>query len=116
MTIQRRTAGLLPAIVAMAIGASTPGLWAAEAAGAAQAAPAAQAPSTNPADVALDRVLPIDPAVRSGTLSNGLQFFIRRNGRPANRVSLRLAVNAGSMQEENDQRGLAHFLEHMAFN
>ena len=43
-------------------------------------------------------------------------YFIRQNGRPANRVSLRLAVNAGSMQEDPDQRGLAHFIEHMAFN
>ena len=44
------------------------------------------------------------------------RFFIRQNGRPANRVSLRLAVDAGSIQEEDDQRGLAHFIEHMAFN
>ena len=100
---------LLVAVAALAIGESTLSLRAEQAA-------AAQAPSSNPADVALDRVLPIDPAVRSGTLSNGLQFLIRRNGRPANRVSLRLAVNAGSMQEESDQRGLAHFIEHMAFN
>jgi zinc protease len=49
-------------------------------------------------------------------LDNGLKFFIRRNGRPAARVSMRLAVDAGSLQEEPDQRGLAHFLEHMAFN
>ena len=80
-----------------------------------QAAPQAQAP-TAAADVALDRPLPVDPAVRAGTLANGLRFFIRRNGRPAQRVSLRLAVDAGSLQEEPDQRGLAHFLEHMAFN
>jgi zinc protease len=81
-----------------------------------QAAPAAQAPAAGAADVALGRVLPVDPAVRTGTLGNGLRFFIRQNGRPANRVSMRLAVDAGSLQEEADQRGLAHFLEHMAFN
>ncbi len=51
-----------------------------------------------------------------GSCANGLRYYIRRNARPANRVSLRLAVNVGSIHEENDQRGLAHFLEHMAFN
>jgi zinc protease len=71
----------------------------------------AQAP-----EVALDRVLPVDAAVRTGRLPNGLQYFIRPNGRPEKRVALRLAVNAGSLQEENDQRGLAHLIEHMAFN
>lgn len=69
-----------------------------------------------PAELALDRALPVDAAVRTGRLANGVAFFIRQNGRPAQRVSLRLAVNAGSLQEEPDQRGLAHFLEHMAFN
>lgn len=78
-----------------------------------QAVPRPQAPS---ADVALDRVLPVDPAVRTGTLDNGMRFFVRRNTRPEKRVSLRLAVDAGSLQEQPDQRGLAHFLEHMAFN
>jgi zinc protease len=45
-----------------------------------------------------------------------MQFLIRRNARPANRVLLRLAVKAGSLHEADDQQGLAHFLEHMAFN
>jgi hypothetical protein len=45
-----------------------------------------------------------------------MRYYIRRNGRPANRVALRLAVNVGSIHEDDDQRGLAHFLEHMAFN
>lgn len=76
---------------------------------------APQAPAV-PAELALDRPLPVDPAVRSGRLSNGIRYFIRQNRRPANRVSMRLAVNVGSLQEEPDQRGLAHFLEHMAFN
>ncbi|HEX8031706.1 MAG TPA: pitrilysin family protein, partial [Vicinamibacterales bacterium] len=69
-----------------------------------------------PAELALDRTLPIDPAVKSGKLPNGITYFIRQNARPANRVSMRLAVNAASIQEDADQRGLAHFLEHMAFN
>jgi len=69
-----------------------------------------------PPDLALDRALPIDAAVRTGRLSNGLQYFIRQNARPEKRVSMRLAVNAGAIQEEDNQRGLAHFIEHMAFN
>jgi zinc protease len=60
--------------------------------------------------------LPLDPAIRSGTLPNGLKYFIRRNARPDKRLSLRLAVKAGSIDEDDDQRGLAHVLEHMAFN
>ena len=69
-----------------------------------------------PPELALDRTLPIDPAVKTGRLPNGLRYFIRQNARPANRVAMRLAVNAGAIQEDGDQRGLAHFLEHMAFN
>src|SRR5688500_16137696 len=76
---------------------------------------AAQQPQPAPA-MSLEQVLPVDPAVRTGQLPNGLRYYIRRNTRPANRVSMRLAVNVGSIHEENDQRGLAHFLEHMAFN
>ena len=60
--------------------------------------------------------LPLDPAVRTGTLPNGLTLFIRRNAQPEHRVLLRLAVKAGSIDEADDQRGLAHLLEHMAFN
>jgi zinc protease len=79
------------------------------------AAPLSQAPAVPP-ELALERTLPIDPAVRTGRLPNGLRYFIRHNARPEKRVSMRLAVNAGAIQEEPDQRGLAHFLEHMAFN
>ncbi|MEZ5287183.1 MAG: insulinase family protein [Vicinamibacterales bacterium] len=107
-------AGLLVAVVAsgtVAVVASAPA-----AVGAQAAATAAQPAASIPPELALDRPLPVDPAVREGRLDNGLRFFIRRNSRPAARVSLRLAVDAGSMQEETDQRGLAHFIEHMAFN
>src|SRR5436190_14295477 len=69
-----------------------------------------------PPELALDKTLPVDPAVRTGKLPNGLTYFIRQNARPANRVSMRLAVNAAAIQEEDNQRGLAHFIEHMAFN
>ena len=68
-------------------------------------------PALSPADT-----LPFDKAVTTGTLPNGLRYYIRRNTRPEKRVSLQLAVKAGSVDEENDQQGLAHFLEHMAFN
>ncbi|MBT3606360.1 MAG: insulinase family protein, partial [Candidatus Latescibacteria bacterium] len=60
--------------------------------------------------------LPIDSAVRKGTLDNGLTYLIRENGRPENRAELRLVINAGSILEDEDQQGLAHFAEHMAFN
>ncbi|MGH9218493.1 MAG: hypothetical protein ACRD1W_04290, partial [Vicinamibacterales bacterium] len=57
-----------------------------------------QAPAIPP-ELALDRTLPIDPAVRSGRLPNGLRYFLRHNARPEKRVSMRLAVNAGAIQE-----------------
>ncbi|HEX6536666.1 MAG TPA: insulinase family protein [Gemmatimonadaceae bacterium] len=60
--------------------------------------------------------LPHDPALRAGTLANGLRYYIRANHTPARRAFLRLVVNAGSVLEDEDQRGYAHFLEHMAFN
>ena len=60
--------------------------------------------------------LPIDPNVRYGKLSNGLTYYIRHNEKPAGRADFFIAQNVGSMQEEENQRGLAHFLEHMAFN
>ena len=64
----------------------------------------------------LNAPLPLDLAIRTGTLPNGLTFFIRHNALPNDRVMLRLAVKAGSVDEADDQRGLAHVLEHMAFN
>ncbi len=60
--------------------------------------------------------IPIDKAVRVGKLSNGLSYYIRQNGYPEHRVNFYIAQRVGSIQEEEDQRGLAHFLEHMAFN
>ncbi len=60
--------------------------------------------------------VPLDPTVRSGKLENGLSYYIRKNESPSDRAILRLAVNAGSLMEDDDQLGMAHFLEHMAFN
>ncbi|MCP4201329.1 MAG: insulinase family protein [bacterium] len=65
---------------------------------------------------ASDAVIPVDPDVTIGKLDNGLTYYVRANGKPENRASLRLVVNAGSIVEDEDQRGLAHFVEHMAFN
>ena len=60
--------------------------------------------------------MPTDPKVLHGTLANGLTWYVRANARPEARAVLRLVVNAGSVLEADDQLGLAHFLEHMAFN
>src|SRR5829696_6107389 len=65
---------------------------------------------------ALAERVPFDTAVKLETLPNGLRYYIRKNGRPEKRVMLQLAVKAGSIDEADDQQGLAHFLEHMAFN
>lgn len=59
---------------------------------------------------------PADPNLKTGQLKNGIKYYIRKNTKPENRMELRLAVNAGSNQENDDQQGLAHFCEHMAFN
>lgn len=63
-----------------------------------------------------DTKLPLDPSVKTGKLSNGLTYYIKKNSRPEKKVELRLVVNAGSILEDDDQQGLAHFTEHMAFN
>src|SRR5258708_6241047 len=60
--------------------------------------------------------IPVTPDVKIGKLANGLTYYIRKNNRPAQKVELRLAVNAGSILEDDDQLGLAHFTEHMGFN
>jgi zinc protease len=60
--------------------------------------------------------LPVNPKLKIGKLSNGLTYYIQKNVRPEKKVELRLVVNAGSILEDDDQQGLAHFTEHMAFN
>ena len=64
----------------------------------------------------LSSPIAVDPNVKIGKLDNGLVYYIRKNKKPENRVELRLAVNAGSVMESDDQQGLAHFTEHMLFN
>jgi zinc protease len=77
---------------------------------------AQRAVSSGPHDVPLEQPVPVDPRITVGTLPNGMRYYIRKNARPAGRAELRLAVKAGSILEDDDQRGLAHFVEHMAFN
>lgn len=76
----------------------------------------AQAPSGTKALSDTARPLPVDPAVTIGRLPNGVRYYIRVNHKPEQRAELRLVVNAGSVLEDDDQRGLAHMVEHMAFN
>ena len=60
--------------------------------------------------------LVMDTSIKEGKLDNGMSYFIRENGEPKNRIQLRLVVKAGSCMEEDDQRGVAHFVEHLCFN
>jgi len=66
--------------------------------------------------VALDKKIPVDPKITVGQFANGMRYYIRENKKPENRAELRLVINTGSILEDDDQQGLAHFLEHMAFN
>src|SRR5215468_308484 len=85
-------------------------------------ASAAQAPSelhdasaASVASYATSQSMPIDPDALIGTLPNGLRYYVRANAKPAHRAELRLVVKAGSVLEDDDQQGLAHFVEHMEF-
>jgi zinc protease len=81
-----------------------------------QPAPAVKVPPANVWPQAYATDLPPDPAMRFGTLANGLRYVIMKNATPSGQSSLRLRINAGSMEESDAQQGLAHFLEHMAFD
>src|SRR5471030_831351 len=81
-----------------------------------QTPPAAR--ETSAASVAsygLSQLMPVDPEALVGTLPNGLRYYVRANGKPSHRAELRLVVKAGSVLEDSDQLGLAHFVEHMEF-
>jgi zinc protease len=68
------------------------------------------------AQIDRSQMMPVDPKVKIGKLANGMTYYIRKNSLPEKRVELRLVVNAGSVLEDEDQLGLAHFMEHMNFN
>jgi hypothetical protein len=103
----------LPSLAAIVATVATASVFAQGAARPAAPAAAAQAPVVV---APLSAPLPVDPQITLGRLPNGIRYYIRANKRPENRAELRLAVNAGSLLEDDDQRGLAHFVEHMAFN
>ena len=81
-------------------------------------AQAPRPPDTSAASVAsyrLEQLMPADPDALIGSLPNGLRYYVRANAKPAHRAELRLVVKAGSVLEDDDQQGLAHFVEHMEF-
>jgi len=77
---------------------------------------AQSADEVQPSNLKLDEAIPVDPDVTMGKFENGVHYYIKTNKKPENRATLWLAVNAGSVLENDDQRGLAHFAEHMGFN
>src|SRR5919106_6464950 len=81
----------------------------------AQAPAGRETSAASVASYALSQQMPVDPEVALGTLPNGLRYYVRANKRPARRAELRLVVKAGSVLEDDDQLGLAHFVEHMQF-
>ena len=84
--------------------------------GGAQAPGGAPAPDPRAKALALTDAMPVDPAIIRAQLPNGLRYYVRANPKPEKRAELRLVVKAGSILEDDDQQGLAHFVEHMAFN
>lgn len=73
-------------------------------------------PSETLGQRSLQDTVALDPRVTTGMLDNGMRYYIQHNPKPENKLELRLAVNAGSVLEDDSQQGLAHFVEHMAFN
>jgi len=73
-------------------------------------------PAFSWSQVDLNKPVPMDPEIRTGRLPNGLTYFIRHNKEPEKRASFYIIQNVGAILENDDQNGLAHFLEHMAFN
>src|SRR5512142_2794686 len=107
-SLHRRHA--LPGAVALA------GIVAASAIASAQTPAAGRETSAESvASYALSQPMPVDPEVLVGTLPNGLRYYVRANAKPAQRAELRLVVKTGSALEDDDQQGLAHFVEHMEF-
>ena len=104
---RRRVAACL--IVASALGVAT------QVASAQAPAAGRETSAESVASYSLSQLMPVDPEALVGTLPNGLRYYVRANKKPGRRAELRLVVNAGSVLEDNDQQGLAHFVEHMEF-
>jgi len=81
----------------------------------AQAPAGRETSAASVANYAVTQQMPVDPEVVVGTLPNGLRYYVRPNAKPARRAELRLVVKAGAVLEDDDQLGLAHFVEHMQF-
>ncbi|MET4684732.1 M16 family metallopeptidase [Brevundimonas faecalis] len=113
MTSPRRLLLLAASSLALLSGAALPAVALPSSAAATAAAQDAQ-PSRPWAQAASD--IPADPAVRFGVLPNGMRYAVMHNATPPGQASLRLRIDAGSLMENDDQLGLAHFMEHMAFN
>lgn len=75
-----------------------------------------QAATVSAQSTALAQQMPVDPQITMGKFANGLRYYIRANKKPEKRAELRLVIKAGSILEDDDQQGLAHLVEHMAFN
>lgn len=108
-TFQESTAERGPSNAAAAPPPATPG-----AVSAAQGGPAGQPARAVWAHERSD--VKADPSIRFGQLPNGMRYALQRNATPAGEASLRLRIDAGSLMEDDDQLGLAHFMEHMIFN
>jgi len=104
LSLRRGAAGAVAILVAAAVPFAS-----------AQAPAGRETTAASVASYALSQKMPVDPEVLVGGLPNGLRFYIRPNGKPARQAELRLVVKAGSVLEDDDQRGLAHFVEHMQF-
>src|ERR1700690_1647646 len=78
--------------------------------------PVTSASATPVADGVPDAPLPLDARVKMGKLPSGLTYYVLQHKKPEHRAQVWLAGNAGSVLEDDDQRGLAHFVEHMGFN
>jgi zinc protease len=78
-------------------------------------APGRETSAASVASYVLSQQMPVDPEVVVGTLPNGLRYYVRANSKPPRRAELRLVVKAGSVLEDDDQQGVAHFVEHMEF-
>jgi zinc protease len=116
LTRLRSVRALVLAVVVGAAALVASGAVALSAQAAAQTQAAGRdASAASVANFALTQMMPVDPDVVLGTLPNGLRYYVRPNPRPARRVELRLVVKAGSVLEDPDQLGLAHFVEHMLF-
>ena len=113
----RSTAALLVAIALCAAGC-TSGDSGATVDSSVDASVSTTADSTAPGTLITESTesISFDPEVRTGTLENGLRYYIRQSDRPGRKAELRLAIDAGSALENDDQSAVAHFLEHMLFN